>query len=130
MPMTIMELVSLGLGGTDRSIGDPNRGDTTLLLSQIGRSSWRRPAAIETRATKAEINVERASRPHQRDIGIFVADLLWLNPGALTHQPRTRHWHLNPIGDAPLHLWPTIRPGLRCRDVVRAFQFFSCRFCA
>ena len=69
MPMTIMELVSLCLGGTDRSIGDPNRGDTTLLLSQIGRSSWRRPAAIETQATKAEINVERASRPHQRDIG-------------------------------------------------------------
>ena len=30
---------------------------------------WRRPAALETQATKAELTVERASRPHQRDIG-------------------------------------------------------------
>jgi len=27
------------LGGTDRSVGTPNRGDATLPLSQIGRSS-------------------------------------------------------------------------------------------
>jgi hypothetical protein len=37
---------------------------------------WRRPAAIETQATKAKINVERASRPHQRDIGKLVS-LSW-----------------------------------------------------
>jgi predicted membrane-bound mannosyltransferase len=48
MPMIIMEYVSLSwVAPTGRS-AYPNRGDATLLLSQVGRSSWCRPAAKQT----------------------------------------------------------------------------------
>jgi hypothetical protein len=70
MPMIIMEYVSLSwVARTGRS-AYPNRGDATLLLSQVGRSSWCRPAAKQTKATKAEKCAERASQPIQNDIGI------------------------------------------------------------
>ena len=48
MPMIIMEHVSLSwVARTGRS-AYPNWGDATLLLSQVGRSSWCRLVAIQT----------------------------------------------------------------------------------
>ena len=55
-------------GGTDRSIGI-SQGRHHAPLKPDRPVLWRRPAAIETQATKAKIIVERTSRPHQRDIG-------------------------------------------------------------